>query len=124
MKEAGPEEAMPTRGMAFGGAWRLMAVRSPDGEAANRYLQISMSELAAFLGSGTIPVVDQTGLSGRYDFDLPFVNPVGSGEESAFAPSRDFSQTFNWAAVGLAMKPLKMQVSGVSIEHIERPSEN
>jgi len=125
MKEASPEEPAPTRGMAFGGTWRIMAVRSPDGgPSANRYVQITMAELAAYLGSGTTPVVDQTGLSGRYDFDLPFMDAVGSREEGSLVPSRDVAHKFDWAAVGLEMKPLQVQVPGVSIEHIERPSAN
>jgi uncharacterized protein (TIGR03435 family) len=125
MKEAGPGEPIPSGGMTFGGTWKIMAVRTPDGKpSANRYLQIAMPELAAFLGSGKTPVVDQTGLTGRYDFELPIVDAVALGEEGASAPGLDVARRFDWAAIGLEMKPINVQVLGVSIQHIDRPSEN
>ena len=125
MKEAAQGEPLPSGGLTFGGAWKFTPVRSPDGrQSANKYSQISMPELAAFVGSGATPVVDQTGLSGRYDFELPVVDTAMPGEEGASMPRIDLAHRFDWAAVGLDMKSMKVQVSGVAIEHIERPSEN
>lgn len=124
MKEAAQGEPLPSGGLTFGGAWKFTPVRSPDGRQSSKYWQISMPELAAFLGSGATPVVDQTGLSGRYDFELPVVDTAMPGEEGASMPRIDLAHRFDWAAVGLDMKSMKVQVSGVAIDHIERPSEN
>jgi uncharacterized protein (TIGR03435 family) len=126
MKETPPGEPMPANGMSFGGSWKLVTRRTPDGKQSGMaYLGITMAELTAFIGMA-IPVVDQTGLTGKYDVELAFMNtdPSAGGDGSAPAPQPDIAHAYDWEAIGLEMKPIKVPVSHVVIDHIERPSEN
>jgi uncharacterized protein (TIGR03435 family) len=87
-----------------------------------------MSELATILsngGQGAKPVVDQTGLTGRYDFDLLYATADSDGESSgASDPNVDAAHKYDWGALGLEMKPIKSPVLTVVVDHVERPSEN
>jgi uncharacterized protein (TIGR03435 family) len=79
----------------------------------------SMREFAWALSrtaaTGDRVVVDQTGLSGGYDFDLRYVR------EGADGPSV-FEAV--WEQLGLRLESKKAAVEMVVIEHVERPTEN
>ena len=96
----------------------------------------SMQLVADFLGSlggnfGLVsrPIVDQTGLTGRYDFTLEFAQPqrpnatpeAGAEQEAPAGP--DLIQAAR-EQLGLQFKPGKAVVSMPVIDHVERPSEN
>ncbi len=90
MKESPPGEPMPANGMSFGGSWKTVSRRTADGrQSGNAYLGITMAELTAFIGSGVTPVVDQTGLTGKYDVELAIMDmgSPGGGDGSAPTPS-------------------------------------
>jgi len=124
MKEAPPGEPLPARGLAFGGTYKMLPLLTPEGkQTGEKYVQITMAELTSVLGSGVTPVVDQTGLAGKYDFDLPLMD-TGSPGDAAPEPRPDIAHTFDWEAIGLEMKPIKAPVLNVVIDHIERPSAN
>ena len=96
----------------------------------------SMQLVADFLGGlggnfGLVsrPIVDQTGLTGRYDFTIEFAQPQRPNAE----PAADAEQTapagpdLIQAAreqLGLQFKAGKAVVSMPVIDHVERPSEN
>jgi bla regulator protein blaR1 len=127
MKENQPGEPMPANGMSFGGSWKWVPRRTPDGrQSGNAYLGITIAELAAFVGSGATPVVDQTGLTGKYDLELLIRDPSSPDgrDGSAPTPQPDIAHRYDWEAIGLEMKPIKAPVLSVVIDHIERPSEN
>ncbi len=127
MKEAQPGEPMPANAMGFGGTWKTVGRRTPDGrQSGTAYLQITMAELTDFLGHGMTPVVDQTGLTGRYDVELPLIDTgsSGSADSSASTPRPDIAHMFDWGAAGLEMKPTKLPVVSVVIDRIERPTPN
>ncbi len=66
------------------------------------------------------PVVDTTGLPGRFDFTLtwtPSTTPVG--EEAATAPG---IFTAVQEQLGLRLQPTKMAADVLVMEHVERPS--
>jgi uncharacterized protein (TIGR03435 family) len=116
--------------MSLGGAWKVYLLWTADRKVSGtKYAQITMGELATILsngGAGAKPVVDQTGLTGRYDFDLLYV-AIDSldGEGSAASdPSVDVAHKYDWGALGLEMKPIKSPVMAVVVDHVERPSEN
>ena len=74
------------------------------------------------------PVVDQTGLDGRFDFSLKwgFV-PPGSSASSAADQSEFTGLTFNRALkeqLGLNLKPTIAPVSFFVVDHVETPSPN
>jgi bla regulator protein BlaR1 len=127
MKEVQPGEPLPAGGMSVGGSWKMYPLWTPDRKVSGtRYAQITMSELATLLSNqGSKPVIDQTGLTGRYDFDL--LTAVDSADENGDAasnPKADVAHKYDWSALGLEMKPMKSPVMTVVVDHIERPSEN
>jgi len=99
------------------------AVRLPGRDA-------SVAELASVLQRAALdhPVLDRTGLSGRYDFDLEFApddavfgGALGKGPDDAAKPGL-------FAAIqqelGLRLEATKGSVEVMVIDHVERPSEN
>jgi len=97
----------------------------------------SMEDFATWMQSGVMdkPVVDQTGLTGKYDFQLKW-----TPDESQFAqfrgtgavvppPSNDANAppslyTAIQEQIGLKMGPAKAPDDVIVIEHAEKPSEN
>jgi uncharacterized protein (TIGR03435 family) len=98
-------------------------VRLPGRNATTAELA-SVMQRAAF----DIPVLDKTGLSARYDFDLEF-----TPDETVFggAPRKgadDSTKPGLFAAIqqqlGLRLEPARGQVDVLTIDRAERPSEN
>ena len=96
----------------------------------------TMGLIAEFLGSlagnfGLLsrPVVDQTGLKGRYDFTVEFAQPPRpSGDVEADAQQSppaglDLLEAAQ-EQLGLRFKPGKAVLSMPVIDHVQRPSEN
>jgi uncharacterized protein (TIGR03435 family) len=126
MKETQPDEPAPTRVVKFEGGWMMVPIMPGDEKQSATYLQITMAQFTAFLSMGGKPIVDQTGLTGKYDFELPKIdtNPPEAGAGTPPAPLPDAAHMFNWGAIGLEMKPIKVPALNLVIDHIERPSEN
>jgi uncharacterized protein (TIGR03435 family) len=92
-----------------------------------------MSQFTAVLQNSTDrPVVDQTGLTGRYDFTLNFTPdgamaallggpPPPAGDNPDAAP--DLFAAFQ-QQLGLKLEPTKALVDVMVIDKVERPSEN
>ena len=126
IKEAQPDEPEPPHVFKLAGnKWMVIPRQSgPDATPYIHYLQITMAELTAFLGKGATPLVDQTGLTGRYDFELPIIDTSSPGAENSSAPDLDVAHKYDWGALGLEMKPIKVPAVDLVIDHIERPTEN
>lgn len=96
----------------------------------------SMQLIADFLGSlggnfGLVsrPIVDQTGLTGKYDFTLEAAQPQRPNAEAAAdsdqtAPAGPDLLQAAREQLGLQFKPGKAALSVPVIDHVERPSEN
>jgi uncharacterized protein (TIGR03435 family) len=89
----------------------------------------TMAEFASVLQRSPLdrPVVDQTGLSGRYDFDLEFApdeslwggnvpRPENSDKPGLFRAVQE--------QLGLRLEATRGPVDALIIDRIERPSEN
>jgi uncharacterized protein (TIGR03435 family) len=127
MKEAQPGEPVPARHATFEGGWMMVPLsHDPDAKQSVTYLQITMAQLTAYIGMGGKPIVDQTGLAGKYDFELPvlYTPPPPGAESAAPEPPPDVAHMFDWKAIGLEMKPIKVPALNVVIDHIEQPSAN
>jgi len=87
-----------------------------------RFTNNTMSDLAlgiqAFLDR---PVVDQTGLAGRYDFVLTWT-PDDSNTDSANQAPGLFTAVQQ--QLGLKLDPIKGPVDVYVIDHVDKPSEN
>jgi uncharacterized protein (TIGR03435 family) len=91
----------------------------------------SMAEFASVMQRAALdrPVVDKTGLSGRYDFDLEWTPDESQFGGALGAPaSTDGSRPGLFAALqqqlGLRLEATKGPVEVLVIDQIERPSEN
>jgi len=129
MKEAQPDETAPPRFARFEGGWMIVypSMKGPDANQTMTYLQVTMAELTAFISLGGKPILDQTGLTGKYDFEVPLLidpNPPEAEEGAAPAPRPDAAHMYDWGAIGLELKPIKIPALNLVIDHIERPSEN
>lgn len=73
------------------------------------------------------PVVDQTGLTGRYDFDLVWT-PDESQFDGKVSPSAEATKPPLFAAIqqqlGLRLEAGRAKIPALVIDAIERPSEN
>ena len=91
-----------------------------DGIRSNR---MQMNRLAALLSRTTrMPVLDKTGLTGFYQFDLRYANEVSPGPEDAARPS---VFTAVREQLGLKLESKKGPVEVLVVDHTERiPMEN
>lgn len=83
-----------------------------------RFVDASMSALTSLLNlsSPSRPIIDRTGLTGRYDF------AVDRLEDMSVDPPP--STIWRIGELGLKLVPTRTTVNATQIEHIERPSEN
>ena len=92
----------------------------------------TMAELASVMQRSAFdrPVVDRTGLSGRYDFDLEFApdQSVFGGALGRSASTDDSAKPGLFTAIqqqlGLKLEAAKGPVDALVIDYVERPSEN
>ena len=81
---------------------------------------MSIATLASLMGpSAGRVIVDATELTGNWDLDLTFVNPVQSADgdgPSLFTALQE--------QLGLKLEPGRAPVDVVVIDHLERPTED
>jgi uncharacterized protein (TIGR03435 family) len=68
------------------------------------------------------PVVDQTGLSGLYNFTLSWMHD-SSGDEAIADNTAAFREALK-TQLGLELKSTHAAIHFLIIDHVERPSEN
>jgi len=104
-------------------------------DSTPHYLASSISAYGLWAGEVDKPVVDRTGLSGRFDFTIEYArDPARSvffgvgGPPRVDAPQGDLQgPTFLEAVrkqLGLKLVPSKGPVETLIIDHVEKPSEN
>lgn len=90
--------------------------------------EISSAQFANFLrGELGRPVVDKTGLRGTYDFKLQWVPDESQPNSEGEAPPPDSAGPSVFAAIqelGLKLKAIREPVEVLTIDHVEKPSEN
>jgi len=96
-----------------------------SGSGGQRTLRFTNMPISAFALNMSFyedrPVIDQTSLTGRYDFTLKWTYDV-SRESSADAPPSVFTAIKE--QLGLRMDAVKGPAEVLVIDHVERPSEN
>lgn len=131
-----PPEKEPDTPPGPGDARRQMGMRiNGRGELSATYGDINMlvNALSRFVGR---PVVDKTGLTGKYDFTLKWTPdeaqlaamPGGPRPAGDDAPPPDASGPTLFTAIqeqlGLKLDPERAPMDVLVIQHVERPSEN
>jgi bla regulator protein BlaR1 len=96
-----------------------------DGGHTVHFYGVSMTSLAPLLSNWAgRPVQDKTGLTGKYDLQMPNpAMPPASADGSAAADPQGAVIT-SMEDLGLKLVPGKGQVETLVIDHVERPSEN
>jgi len=101
------------------------SARSPETSYGGRSIPLSLlaTSLPTMTGMATIPrpVVDETGLTGLYDFNLHWVSSASDTESSDNAAA--FREALK-EQLGLELKPKRAPIPVLIIDHIEHPSEN
>ena len=89
---------------------------------------MTMKEWADFIsGPMQTPVVDMTGLKGKYDFSLDFTAYLPGGENAmnvAFDNANGIMIAAMQGELGLKMESRKETVEVLVIDHVEKPSAN
>jgi len=130
LKEADPNNTYANGIKVPEGRPRAGLMMVQDGKITGQ--AITTSRLAAQLGGWLrSPVVDKTGLTGKYDFTLQWSPDEGGGMTMQGAgrptPSDDSGPSIFTALqeqLGLKLESTKGPVEIIVIDHIERPSEN
>jgi len=84
-------------------------------------MEMLVDMLARFFGR---PVTDKTGLSGRYDFVLPYNRIRATDENNKDSDATPSLETAIQDQLGLKLEPAKGPVRSLVVDHVERPSEN
>jgi uncharacterized protein (TIGR03435 family) len=107
----------------------VRSLRPTDGGIA--FENASMTDLEEFLTGLPImdkPVFDKTGLTGRYDFTLTlFLNPVVGGAEAqkgAIVTAGAVAYADALERIGLKLDTQRLPIETLTIDHVEKPSEN
>jgi uncharacterized protein (TIGR03435 family) len=91
---------------------------------------VTIGFIADTLSAGTQlgrPMIDQTGLTGRFDFTLEWTQERRDPPPGAEPPPDDSGPSFEAALreqLGIKLQPQKGPVSILVIDHVERPSAN
>ena len=123
-----PTSAPPTKllgvwPMGCGGVNRERSALSPGViRAGGRNLSMeSLANSINGLGNLGRPVVDQTGLSGNFDFVLEFAPEVTTGESADGGPA--FAEALK-EQLGLKLDSQKANADFLHVDHLERPTAN
>lgn len=125
LTEAPSDQAPPSGGIpALGGGFLVPYHRGEKPKVG--YYGVSMQTFAQQLrGMAGGPVVDRTGLSGKYNFELTWLGLDPDEHEGAISSDDPFPLShWNLAAIGLKVERIQIPTEHIVIDHIEKPSPN
>jgi uncharacterized protein (TIGR03435 family) len=123
---AAVRDGWPPCGMAYFVSFAPTNASGDNGKMRVRRSGITMPALAnALQPLVDRPVVDQTGLDGRFDVEYFYApQPPASGVDSAFGPDAPMLLVALEEQLGLKLESRRMSVPVLMIESIDRPTEN
>jgi bla regulator protein blaR1 len=93
----------------------------------NATMEMLAASLAPFVAKGH-PVIDKTGLTGRFDFTMQWVPDATDGHSDTTAgptsPSDPAARQALRDQLGLTLEPASGRVKVLVIDRVERPTEN
>jgi uncharacterized protein (TIGR03435 family) len=127
--------------VAKGGPKMKAGTESPDGQKPLIFVvspqgvslpgrNATMAELASVMQRSALdrPVVDKTGLDGRYDFDLEWAPDESQFQGALARQSPESTKPGLFAALqeqlGLKLEAARGPIETLVIDHVERPTEN
>ena len=126
LTETRPREIFPP-GVKLAGGGILVPYNRGE-KAQLTYYGTTMATFAAALSMSSWghPIEDRTGLTGQYDFVLPWVDDPDSTLPEGAVSSDDPDPLSHWnlGALGLRLAPIKLPIDTLVIDHMEKPSEN
>jgi uncharacterized protein (TIGR03435 family) len=126
LREATSDEPRPDHGLPFPGGGFIVPYRGGDVPHVSFY-NVTMAAFAEHLvGMCGAKVVDNTGLTGRYDFTLTWLSSGPDEEHPGSISSDDPDKLSHWnfAALGLRAEEGKLPTEDLVVDHIEKPSQN
>jgi uncharacterized protein (TIGR03435 family) len=121
--ETNPDEPRPAGATLPGGG-----VMGQGADGATHMYNMSMGLLAALLTEKSDrPVLDKTGLTGRYSIDIREPARMAAPSAGQNDPTEDEQRPAVADALrnlGLELKPAKEQVEKLVIDHVEKPNPN
>ncbi len=126
MKEATADEPRPPGSLPMPGGG-FMTPRSRGEDSHFQFYAATMSGfVTAVLRGAGVPVVDRTGLSGRYDFTLNWISTGSDDQRTSGAASNgsDILSHLDLGAVGLRLEHTKLPTEHIVVDHVEMPTEN
>ena len=93
-------------------------VRNSDGQRRLRFTNTSMKDLALLM----LPVVDQTGLEGRYNFQLSYTKDESRAPTDGSAAPSLFTAVQE--QIGLKLEPVKAPAPALVVDQVQRPTAN
>jgi len=126
LTESKPDEVLPPGIRLLDGG--IETTYGPGQKPRFTFYGASMADFARFLPMriGGRPVLDHTGLTGRYDFVVNWVDDPESDRPAGAASSDDPDPLSHWdiESLGFRLTPIKIPANTLVIDHIEKPSEN
>lgn len=133
-----PDLTSPRPNREMNGFGAVLTI-TPDGSVHMVAKALTMADTAARLGNNLrMPVIDKTGLAGRYDFTLDYAidlsaialpplgggGPAPPGADTRSAPGSDLASAVE-KQLGLKLSRAKAPLDVIIVDHIERvPTEN
>jgi uncharacterized protein (TIGR03435 family) len=113
LKQSRPDKLFRTDTMPIPEGGRMVPIQSNENPFLT-FHETSMKALAAVLPFGILtPIVDQTGLTGKYDFKL-----------ERLATNGYLPDMWDLKTLGLRLVSVKIPIEKIVIDHIEKPSAN
>lgn len=117
---ASQDETIPSNAVRLIGGGTMIPRHPPEYPRTVFFKNTSMQELAAYLGDTVDrPIVDQTRLSGRFDFPLTLREEDVSGTDNDFPPT-----VWHVEELGLKLAPKKEMVMTLMIRSIHKADAN
>jgi uncharacterized protein (TIGR03435 family) len=119
----GGPKMTPTTAESVAGNTATVGFRDGEMMAKNASMSEFASLMQRYIGLDR-PIVDHTGISGKYDFKLswaPDTSPARAANDSNAGPDLF---TAVQEQLGLKLQPLKEPTDVLVIDSVERPSEN
>ena len=129
LKPTPPDEIFPAGYLRDADGVGEVVPHRPGEKALTTYYGMSMASFASHLSGYSFqhPVLDRTGISGKYDFVLEYrsMNPEADSKGAVAYPN-DPDPLANWnvQALGLKLQLITIPTETIVIDHIEKPSAN